>query len=125
MLITLSITNASNVMQYFSRFTDDIFVALVSLIFVIEAGRSIGGDLFDGKLTQSEAWIGAEDNLTVIGPRSTIVTTANTPNGFRNTGDTPMRSYGVHASPTRTHFGTNTHLRREWRRATSQRRNWF
>ena len=91
MLITLSITNASNVMQYFSRFTDDIFVALVSLIFVIEAGRSIGGDLFDGQLTQSEAWIGTEDNLTVIGPRSTIVTTANTPNGFRNTGDTPMR----------------------------------
>jgi hypothetical protein len=82
MLITLSITNASNVMQYFSRFTDDIFLALVSLIFVIKAGRSIGGDLFDGKLTQSEAWIGAEDNLTVIGPRSTIVTTANTPNGI-------------------------------------------
>ena len=70
MLITLSITNASNVMQYFFRFTDDIFVALVSLIFVIEAGRSIGGDLFDGKLTQSEAWIGAEDNLTVIGSKS-------------------------------------------------------
>ena len=55
MLITLSITNASNVMQYFSRFTDDIFVALVSLIFVIEAERSIGSDLFDCKLTQSEA----------------------------------------------------------------------
>ena len=125
MLITLSITNASNVMQYFSRFTDDIFVALVSLIFVIEAERSIGGDLFDGKLTQNEVWTGAENNLTLIGPRSTIVTTANTPNGFRNTGDTPMRSYGVHASPTRTHFGTNTHLRPEWRRATSQRLNWF
>ena len=125
MLITLSITNASNVMQYFSRFTDDIFVALVSLIFVIEAERSIGGDLFDGKLTQNEAWTGAENNLTLIGPRSTIVTTATTPNGFRKTGDTPMRSYGVHASPTRTHFGTNTHLRPEWRRATSQRLNWF
>ena len=72
-----------------------------------------------------EAWIGAENNLTVIGPGTTIVTTANTPNGFSNTGDTPMRSYGVHASPTRTHFGTNPHLRPEWRRATSQRLNWF
>jgi hypothetical protein len=51
MLITLSITNASNLMQYFFRFTDDIFITLVLLIFVIETRRSIGGDLFGGKLT--------------------------------------------------------------------------
>jgi len=51
-----------------------------------------------------EAWIGAEDNFTVIGPGTTIVAPANAPHGFSNTGDTPMRSYGVHASPTRITF---------------------
>jgi len=47
------------------------------------------------------AWIGDEDNVTAIGPGSTIVAPPNTPHGFRNTGATPMRSYGVHASPVR------------------------
>ncbi|MDA1311259.1 MAG: HCO3- transporter, partial [Proteobacteria bacterium] len=36
-LLVLSITNASNWMRYFSRFTDDIFAALVSIIFIVEA----------------------------------------------------------------------------------------
>jgi quercetin dioxygenase-like cupin family protein len=51
-----------------------------------------------------EAWIGEEDDFTPIGPGSTIVAPAHAPHGFRNTGDTPMRSYGVHASPTRITF---------------------
>jgi hypothetical protein len=42
-LIVLAVTNASNLMRFFSRFTDDIFAALVSLIFVIEAVRKVGG----------------------------------------------------------------------------------
>jgi hypothetical protein len=40
-LLVLSITNASNWMRYFSRFTDDIFAALVSIIFIVEAVRNL------------------------------------------------------------------------------------
>ncbi len=36
-LLILSVTNASNWMRFFSRFTDDIFAALVSIIFIVEA----------------------------------------------------------------------------------------
>lgn len=48
-----------------------------------------------------EAWIGSEATATAIGPGSTIVAHPNVAHGFRNTGKTPMRSYGVHASPVR------------------------
>jgi len=48
-----------------------------------------------------EAWIDSEDNVTVIGPGTTIAAPANTAHGFRNTGTTPLRTMGVHASPTR------------------------
>lgn len=43
-------------MQFFSRFTDDIFAALVSLIFVVEAVRKVGGGLFNDKLGLADAW---------------------------------------------------------------------
>ena len=36
-LIVLAVANASEWMRYFSRFTDDIFAALVSIIFIVEA----------------------------------------------------------------------------------------
>ncbi|MBT5896786.1 MAG: HCO3- transporter [Rhodospirillaceae bacterium] len=58
-LIVLAVANASNLMRFFSRFTDDIFAALVSLIFVIEAVRTVGGGLFDDKLTPADAWFAA------------------------------------------------------------------
>lgn len=48
-----------------------------------------------------EAWIGDEANAAAIGPGSTIVAPADTPHGFRNTGTTPLRTYGVHASSKR------------------------
>ena len=48
-----------------------------------------------------EAWIGSEANVTAIGPGSTIAAPPNVAHGFRNTGTTPMRSYGVHVSPVR------------------------
>jgi len=48
-----------------------------------------------------EAWLGSEANATNIGPGSTIAAPANVPHGFRNTGQTPMRTYGVHVSPVR------------------------
>jgi mannose-6-phosphate isomerase-like protein (cupin superfamily) len=48
-----------------------------------------------------EGWIGGEANAAAIGPGSTIAAPANVPHGFRNTGNTPLRTYGVHASPVR------------------------
>jgi hypothetical protein len=44
-LLVLSVTNASNWMRYFSRFTDDIFAALVSIIFIVEAVRNLWAGL--------------------------------------------------------------------------------
>lgn len=57
-----------------------------------------------------EAWIDSEDNVTAIRPGTTIAAPANTAHGFRNTGTTPLRTMGVHASPKRiTHrAGTTT-----------------
>jgi len=46
-----------------------------------------------------EAWIEGEGDAIPIGPGTTIVVPPEAAHGFRNTGDTPMRSYGVHASP--------------------------
>ena len=48
-----------------------------------------------------EAWIGDETTAAAIGPGTTIVAPPNTPHGFRNTGSSPLRTYGVHASPVR------------------------
>jgi len=48
-----------------------------------------------------EAWIDGEVDRIPIGPGSTIVAPPNKAHGFRNTGQTPMRSYGIHASPIR------------------------
>ncbi len=48
-----------------------------------------------------EAWINSDDNVAAIGPGSTIVAPPNTAHGFRNTGTTPLRTMGVHASPKR------------------------
>lgn len=35
--LILSVTNASSLIRYFTRFTDEIFAALISLIFIVEA----------------------------------------------------------------------------------------
>jgi len=52
-LILLSIMNACNLMTFFSRFTDDIFAALVSIIFVVEAFRGIAHDILDKETSVS------------------------------------------------------------------------
>ncbi len=39
--VLLAVTNASNWMRYFTRFTDEIFSALMSLIFIYEAVKAI------------------------------------------------------------------------------------
>ena len=47
-----------------------------------------------------EAWI--EDGPIVsIGPGTSMVMPAHTNHGFRDTGDEPLRTYGVHANPDR------------------------
>lgn len=40
-LIILAITNASTLIRYFTRFTDDTFAALISMIFIFEALRDV------------------------------------------------------------------------------------
>jgi hypothetical protein len=57
-LLVLSITNASNWMCYFSRFTDDIFAALVSIIFVVEAARNLWAEIqAPGQVSEMRAMI--------------------------------------------------------------------
>ncbi|GJM25415.1 MAG: hypothetical protein DHS20C16_18300 [Phycisphaerae bacterium] len=41
MIVILSVTDASCLMRYFTRFTDEIFAALISLIFIYEAIKSL------------------------------------------------------------------------------------
>lgn len=48
-LVILALTDASFLMRYFTRFTDEIFAALISMIFIFEALGKIFGD------TNSEA----------------------------------------------------------------------
>jgi hypothetical protein len=46
-MMFLALTNASRYIRYFTRFTDEIFAALIALIFITEALRDIFGDIFD------------------------------------------------------------------------------
>ncbi len=39
--VVLAVTNASNLMRFFTRFTDEIFSALMSLIFIYEAVKAV------------------------------------------------------------------------------------
>ena len=48
-----------------------------------------------------EVWIEGQDDIMRIGPGMTMVFLPNVPHWFRNTGDTPMKTYGVHSSPHR------------------------
>jgi quercetin dioxygenase-like cupin family protein len=50
---------------------------------------------------QGEAWIEGEDDLIPISPGTTLVLPANRKHWFRAAGDTPLITYGVHASPHR------------------------
>ena len=46
-LIVLSVTDASCLMRYFTRFTDEIFAALITIIFIFTAVKSLA-DVFEG-----------------------------------------------------------------------------
>ena len=50
---------------------------------------------------EGEAWMEGEDGVFLIGPGTTLVLPPNVKHGFRVTGDAPMKTHGVHASPTR------------------------
>ena len=56
-LVLLAVVNTSNLMRYFSRFTDDIFAALVSIIFIYEAAKNIV-ETFHDQGANFTAWVG-------------------------------------------------------------------
>ena len=50
---------------------------------------------------EGEAWMDGVDDLVKIGPGDTVAVPPGVKHGFRATGDKPLRTYGVHASPDR------------------------
>jgi len=50
---------------------------------------------------QGEAWIEDQEGLIPIFPGTTLVMPANVKHWFRATGDIPLKTYGLHASPHR------------------------
>lgn len=48
-----------------------------------------------------EAWIEGRAGTVALGPGMTIVFPAGLAHGFRATGETPLVTYGIHASPDR------------------------
>lgn len=48
-----------------------------------------------------EAWMEGQEGTVPIGPGSTLILPANQKHGFRVTGDSELKTYGVHASPDR------------------------
>ena len=50
---------------------------------------------------EGEAWIEGRDGTVPIGPGTTLVLPPGTKHGFRVTGASAMKTYGVHASPHR------------------------
>jgi hypothetical protein len=51
--MTLAFTNASRYIEYFTRFTDEIFGALIALIFITEAFRDIFGGVIGVRIPSS------------------------------------------------------------------------
>lgn len=47
LMIVLAVTDASALMRHFTRFTDEIFAALIAVIFLVEAARSLTAPLAD------------------------------------------------------------------------------
>ncbi len=50
---------------------------------------------------EGEAWVEGQEGVTPIGPGTTLVMPPGVKHGFRVVGDTPLKTYGVHASPHR------------------------
>ena len=54
-LLVLAATDASSLIRYFTRFTDEIFAALIGLIFISEAAHDLGGAFQDPELSEASA----------------------------------------------------------------------
>ncbi|MBW1904844.1 MAG: HCO3- transporter, partial [Deltaproteobacteria bacterium] len=50
LMMLLALTNTSRYIRFFTRFTDEIFGALIALIFITEAFRDIFGDIFGSEV---------------------------------------------------------------------------
>ena len=50
LMMVLALTNTSRYIRYFTRFTDEIFGALIALIFITEAFRDIFGGIFGSEV---------------------------------------------------------------------------
>jgi len=74
-LLASSVTSASNLVKYLTRFTDEIFSCLISFIFVIEAAQNIGKS-FSSTFTKG---------LLTLTVAVTTYTTATVLRGLRNT----------------------------------------
>jgi quercetin dioxygenase-like cupin family protein len=48
-----------------------------------------------------EAWVEGSDDLVALHPGMTLALPPDVPHWFRVTGDQPLKTYGVHASPDR------------------------
>ena len=77
-LLISSLTSASNLVKYLTRFTDEIFSVLISVIFVVEAIADVGGTFSNPAATFTKAL------LTLVLASFTYVT-ATTLKGLRNT----------------------------------------
>jgi hypothetical protein len=51
--------------------------------------------------SSGEAWIKGQDDVMQIGPGMTMVFPPDVPHWLRNTGDTPVKTCGIHGSPHR------------------------
>lgn len=77
-LFLSSVTSASNLVKYLTRFTDEIFSVLISTIFVIEAVSDIGGTFRSPASTFTKALLTLVISATTFG-------TATVLKGLRNT----------------------------------------
>jgi hypothetical protein len=58
LLILLAVTDASALMRFFTRFTDEIFAALIAVIFIVEAGTDIAAGFSDPDTPYDAALLG-------------------------------------------------------------------
>ena len=77
LLMLLALKDASTVMRYFTRFTDEIFAALIAVIFIVEALSDVAGGFSDPDTPYDAALLG------LILAMGTFLL-ARALNGFRN-----------------------------------------
>ena len=58
LLMLLAVTDASALMSYFTRFTDEIFAALIAVIFIVEAVKDISKSFKDPDVPHDAALLG-------------------------------------------------------------------